>query len=304
MDFKNLYTFQTILEEGSFYKAAERLSYTQSTITNQITQLEQELHVRLFEKIGRKNELTQEGKRLIPYVNQVLSSVNALKSFDNSLADNRGEIRIGVAETFLCYRLPPVVRKFNRAAPKATMLLHSLSCHNVRDSLIRGTCDVGIFYEEIGGIPDTLEFMRIGKFPLSLVASPETAERYPDFITHGQRIEIPLLSNEHNCIYRTIFEDYLRRKDITLNKTVELWSIPTIKNLVMNNMGITFLPRFTTETEVKNGTLREIPTDLEDSPITAICCWHKNKWISPIIRLFLDLCKEEYTASETTVSGT
>ncbi|MCD8082418.1 MAG: LysR family transcriptional regulator [Clostridiales bacterium] len=293
MDLRHLYTFQAILEEGSFYKAAERLNYTQTTITNQIAQLEKELHVRLFEKIGRKNELTQAGKELIPYVHQVLSSVSALESFDHNLSGNRGEIRIGVAETWLCYRLPPVVREFNRLAPKASMLLHSLSCHNVRDSLIRGTCDVGIFFEEIGGIPDSLEFVRIERCPLSLVASPETAAHHPDFITSGQRIELPLLSNEHNCIYRTIFEDYLRKKDITLNKTVELWSIPTIKNLVMNNMGVTFLPRFTTEAEVQSGTLREIPTDLGDCSITAICCWHKNKWISPIIRLFLDLCKEE-----------
>ena len=51
MDLKNLRTFQTVVQEGGFNKAAEKLNYTQSTITFQINQLEQELGLRLFEKI-------------------------------------------------------------------------------------------------------------------------------------------------------------------------------------------------------------------------------------------------------------
>ena len=54
MDLKNLRTFQTVVQEGGFNKAAEKLNYTQSTITFQINQLEQELGLRLFEKIGRR----------------------------------------------------------------------------------------------------------------------------------------------------------------------------------------------------------------------------------------------------------
>ena len=59
MEFKYLHTFRTIIETGSFTKAAEKLNYTQSTITFQIGQLEQELSVKLFEKIGRKMVLTK-----------------------------------------------------------------------------------------------------------------------------------------------------------------------------------------------------------------------------------------------------
>ena len=54
MDLKYLNTFRTIIEEGSFSKAADKLNYTQSTITFQIGQLEQELSAWLFEKIGRR----------------------------------------------------------------------------------------------------------------------------------------------------------------------------------------------------------------------------------------------------------
>ena len=72
MDLKYLRTFRTIVTEGGFNKAAEKLSYTQSTITFQIGQLEQELSVALFEKIGRRMVLTKAGEQLVPYVDEIL----------------------------------------------------------------------------------------------------------------------------------------------------------------------------------------------------------------------------------------
>ena len=84
MDLKYLRTFHTIVEEGSFSKAAKRLNYTQSTITFQMGQLEQELSVRLFERIGRNMALTKAGEHLVPYVEEVLNSVNRLQNFERS----------------------------------------------------------------------------------------------------------------------------------------------------------------------------------------------------------------------------
>ena len=71
MELKYLNTFQTIVGEGSFSKAAEKLSYTQSTITFQIGQLEQALGAKLFEKLGRRMVLTKAGEQLLPYVRDV-----------------------------------------------------------------------------------------------------------------------------------------------------------------------------------------------------------------------------------------
>ena len=110
MDLKNLLTFKTVVTQGSFSKAAEALSYTQSTITFQMQQLEQELRTRLFEKIGRKMVLTQVGRQLIPYVDEVLSAVEKLSDFDASLSDLSGTLRIAAGESLLCYRLPPVLK--------------------------------------------------------------------------------------------------------------------------------------------------------------------------------------------------
>ena len=91
-------------------------------------------------------------------------------------------------------------------------------------------------------------------------------------------------------IFRQIFEQYLREKNIILDHTIELRSIPTIKNLVKNNVGISYLPTFTVEEELGTGELEAIHTDIGDKTITAVCAHHKNKWLSPLMQLFIDPC--------------
>lgn len=288
MDFKYLETFKTILEEGNFAKAANKLNYTQSTITFQMQQLEKELSMQLFEKIGRKMQLTKAGENLIPYVKEVLSSVEKMQSIAVGPAMKQ-ELQIGVAETQLCYKLPPILKKFHQQAPNAKLLIRSMNCYEIRDALVEGGIDLGIFYEDVGGCNRNLTLQKIGRYPMSLVASPSVRQAFPDFITPDQQMEIPLIIDEPRCIFREIFEDYLKQKEITLGYRIELWSIPTIKNLVASDMGLSYLPSFTVEKELAEGTLCKIDTELDDRTITAVCGIHKNKWISPLMQIFIDL---------------
>ncbi|MDU7029170.1 LysR family transcriptional regulator [Robinsoniella peoriensis] len=292
MDLKYLQTFQTIVKEGSFSKAAVKLNYTQSTITFQIGQLEQELSAKLFEKIGRRMVLTKAGEQLIPYVEDVINSVDKMRCFERDLAKCQDNLRIGVGESLLCYLLPSVLKEFHNRAPKAKLYLHSMNCYDIRDELMNGTLDIGLFYEDVGGYGSNLVTYPFGNYPLTLVASPEIKQDYPDFITPNQKISLPLIINEPNCIFRQIFEQYLRDKAIQLDHTIELWSIPTIKNLVKNNTGISFLPRFAVLDELERGKLTEISTDIMNVRISAVCGHHKNKWISPAMELFIRLVKE------------
>ncbi|MCD7792343.1 MAG: LysR family transcriptional regulator [Oscillospiraceae bacterium] len=290
MDLKYLHTFRVIVDEGSFSRAAEKLNYTQSTITFQIGQLERELNTELFEKIGRRIALTKAGEQLLPYVDDVLNSVDRLRFGAGDISQCCGEVRVGVAETQLCYRLPPILREFHRQAPNARLLLRSMSCCDIRNELISGGLDIGIFYNIVGGFGASLTAYPFDECPLALVASPEVKAQFPDFITPERKMAVPFIINEPSCVFRQIFERYLREKSILLDQTIELWSVPTIKNLVINNMGVTFLPRFTVEQELASGALTEIPTELEDTTITAVCAHHKNKWLSPLMQLLLNLC--------------
>ncbi|MBS7008767.1 LysR family transcriptional regulator [Anaerostipes sp.] len=292
MEIKNLKTFMTVLKEGGFGKAANKLGYTQSTVTLHMQQLEQELGIPLFEKVGRKMVLTKAGKRIVPYVEEVLNSVEKLRSSQEQIKDLEGNLTIAMGETLLCYKMPPILKKFREMAPKAQLMLRSTNCYEIRDSLKEGKVDLGVFYKDVGGCEDSLELYPFKEVSLTLVASNNTKKLYPDFISPGQKMKIPFIIDEPDCIFRQIFEEYLKEKNITLDHTIELWSIPTIKNLVKNDVGISYLPAFTVQEELKKGELTEINTELKDRRITAVCAHHKNKWISPLMQLFIDLVTE------------
>lgn len=292
MELRYLNTFKTIIDEGSFTKAASKLNYTQSTITFQISTLEQELGIKLFEKIGRKMVLSKAGERVLPYVEEVLLSVHKLQNFETDLKECQGDLHIGIAETLLCYKMPEVVKKFNEKAPKARLFIRSMNCYDIRDELLNGTLDLGVFYEDVGGLGDNLVTYLIGKFPLTLVASSDVKSRHQDFVTPDRSIPVPFLINEQKCIFRQIFERYLGEKSIALDRTIELWSIPTIKNLVKSGLGVSFLPRFAVERDIENKDLEEIISDITGTEISAVCCHHKGKWVSPLMQLFIDLCMD------------
>lgn len=292
MDLKYLNTFRKIIEEGSFSKAAERLNYTQSTITFQIGQLEQELNVRLFEKIGRRMVLTKAGEQLVPYVENVLDSVNKMRNFERDLAECQGDLHIGVGETLLCFRISPILKEFHKLAPKARLFIRSMNCYDIRDELLNGTLDIGVFYEDVGGFGSNLQTYSLGEFETVLAASPLIKQNHPDFITPDQQIPLPFIINEPNCIFRQMYEEYTRSRAILMDHTIELWSIPTIKNLVKSDVGITYLPRFAVQEELERGELVEIENAIEYPYIHAVCAHHKNKWLSPLMQLFIDICKE------------
>lgn len=303
MEFKYLNTFHTIVETGSFTRAAEKLNYTQSAITFQIGQLEKELSVRLFEKAGRRMVLTKAGEQLIPYVDEVLHSLEKLRSFENDLSKCREELRIGVGETLLCCKLPGILKEFRRRAPNARLFLRSMNCYDIRSELCSGSLDLGLLYEDIGGFNGNLLSYPFGTYPLVLVASPGIKEACPDFITPGRTIPVPFIINETRCIFRQMFEAYLRQKSILLDHTIELWSIPTIKNLVVHDVGVSFLPEFTVKEELESKELVEIPTGMQDPKVSAVLAHRRNKWISPLMQCFLDVCRAFVPSSALSETG-
>jgi DNA-binding transcriptional LysR family regulator len=289
MDIKYLETFRMIVNEGSFTKAAIKLNYTQSTITFQMKQFEQELSIQLFEKVGRNMNLTKAGQELIPYVDEVIASLKRLSGLGESLDKLKGELHVDIAETILCYKMPPILKEFHRLAPEAKLFLRSTNCYEIIEKLRTGRIDLGVFYINAQDTEDFIKAYKIDECTMNLVASPRTKEKYPNFIKPHQHMDLPFIIDEPDCIFRQIFEEYLESRDITIDHTIELWSIPTIKNLVKNDLGISYLPSFTVVEDINNGDLCKIDTLIDDQKLVAICAHHKNKWVSPLMKLFIKL---------------
>lgn len=288
MDLRRFITFKTIVEEGSFAQAARKLCCTQSTVTFQIQQLEQELSYPVFEKVGRRMMLTPAGKLLLPKVRELTRVLEGIREISASEEEIAGDLRIMVGETLLAYKMPEVLRLFRIKAPKVRLSLQSVNCYSIRDSLLADNTDLGVFYRV--GHDDALHMKYFGQQELVLVASPQLED--VDFTRAEQHISVSFIINEPQCIFRQIFESTLRERKITLENTIELWSIESIKRCVASNLGVSFLPYFSVMRELESGELKALPFSSNPPTITALCAYHADRTVSPAMKIFIDCMRE------------
>lgn len=291
MNTKSLVTFKTILEVGSFQKAADKLGYTQSTVTFQIKQLEEELALKLFEKIGRRMELTQAGKDIMPYVDMILQGTEQISNYGKSLSEISGSLKLAIPDSILIYNMQPFMQAFTHEAPNVQLIVNSIQSGEINPSIADGTADIGINCEK-DSYPDSVVHKKLGKYKAVLVASPFANNNLLDFITPHQRKPISLICNEPDGYYQLDMDKYLSEKDILLNPPMKVQSIEAVKRCVMNNLGIAVVPTYSIGEELKNGSLMPIKTELDEKEYNSFYIYHKNKWISPQMKLALDLLKK------------
>lgn len=289
MDIRYFITFKTILETGSFQNAANKLGYTQPTVTFQIKQLEEEYSIKLFEKIGRKMVLTQAGENILPYIDKIL---DLTQKIENSSEDNltlSGTLKIAMPESLLLYKMQDVLKAFKKQAPEVKLSLSSLPCYTTNSSVINGKVDIGIQYD-IESYTGNIKIEALDKSNLILIASKE--------ITPLVRIDdikknTLILNNNTEDICRLVITEYLNKNKIYPDNIIELGSIEAIKRSVINNIGIAYVPKYTVESELKDGTLVEIKLPISNKPVTIICAYHQNKILTPAMELFIKLLKKQ-----------
>lgn len=291
MNTKSLVTFKTILEVGSFQKAADKLGYTQSTVTFQIKQLEEELALKLFEKIGRHMELTQAGKDILPYIDMILQGAEQISNYGKSLSEISGSLKLAIPDSILIYNMQPFMQAFTHDAPNVQLVVNSIQSGEINQAIADGTADIGINCEK-DSYPDSVIHKKLGKYKAVLVASPFTDSSLLDFITPHQRKPFSLICNEPDGYYQLDMDKYLSKKDILLNPPMKVQSIEAVKRCVMNNLGIAVVPTYSIGEELKNGSLMPIKTELDNKTYDSFYIYHKNKWMSPQMELALDLLKK------------
>ena len=109
MELRTVATFLRVAELQSFSRAAEQLGYSQAAVTVQVKQLEQELGAPLFERIGRRIQLTEEGTRFIPAAMELLKAAHKAKALVHADGSPAGRLRIGTAESLLMSVLTPLM---------------------------------------------------------------------------------------------------------------------------------------------------------------------------------------------------
>ncbi|UOF92469.1 LysR substrate-binding domain-containing protein [Fodinisporobacter ferrooxydans] len=291
MELKQLQTFQVVARELSFTRAAEILNYAQSSITAQIQALEEEFHTPLFERLGKRIILTEAGERLVYYADQLLQLANeALQIVPGSL-EPAGVLQIGAPESLFTYRLPPILREFRRRYPKVQLRFYPGICPDLRRAVAKGELDVTLLLEKPVHMESlNVELLRIeNTFVLAAPDHPLACSKHvlPTDLS-GQSI----LVTEVGCSYRELFEQSLTKENVQPDTKLEFASVEAIKQCIMTGIGIAALPEITVQTEIQQGKLVPLHWSGNDLSVVTQIAWHKDKWLSPAMRAFIDLVRE------------
>lgn len=280
-----------IIETGSFQKAATKLDYTPSAVTSQIRLLESELSIRLFERIGRRMELTQAAKDVLPFVEAILNNVEQLNNYKKDISEITGTLRLVAPDSIFIYNMQPIIKAILHTAPNIRLIVNSLPSDEINQAIVDGTADIGIDCDK-GSFPESLVHKSLRSVAACLIASPFIDPKETDFITPHQRKPFALIGNEPKANYQTALTEYMDAKDIVLRPFMRFQSIEAVKRSVMNDLGIAYVPKFSVEDELRDGSLIQLKTDLDSRLYPSVCVYHKNKWLSPQMKMALQIIEE------------
>ncbi len=297
MELRQLATFRLVASTLSFSRTAQILNYVQSSVTTQIQVLEEELGVRLFDRLGKRVALTDAGMRFLPYAEKILSLSEEARQ---AVADEEvptGSLTITASETLCTYRLPALLRQFHDRFPQVKLIFRPLPFTNLRRSVSEGIVDVAFVIDE----PlhsTTLVVEPLISEPLLILASPDhRLVQLPSIQSHNLEGE-PFLLTEVGCSYRVLFERALNEDGVHLTTNLEFSSVEAIKQCVMAAMGIAFLPEITVAAEIAQGRLAPLNWKGHDFQVVTQVLWHKEKWLSPALNAFLTVTKEVLKRTE------
>lgn len=147
MELRHLRYFVALSEYLNFTKAADKVHVTQSTLSHQIRQLEEEIGQPLFDRIGKRIMLTKAGDIFLGYAWKALREVDqGLSELRSSQDDLSGMIRIGATQTFLAGVIPNCLIQFRETNPTIKVVIEELNAATIRSKLLDETLDLGIGY--------------------------------------------------------------------------------------------------------------------------------------------------------------
>ena len=290
MELRNLITFIHVAELGSFTKAAEQLGYSQSTISFQIKQLEDELGCLLFERINHTITLTERGEDLVSYAHQVRALTEDFKESLTKDEECRGHIHIvtpdSVCEDMIYsryidfhQRYPNISIKFTTAD---TTVMFDMLDHNEADAII--TLDSHSYRKD---------YVIAKEEPLSMhfVASKKSKFAFKKNVKIKDIINEPFVLTECGQGYRRVFDKELAKKSLEITPALEIGRTDIITHIVAQSNMISFLPDFVTKEFIESGELCYLDVTDVKIEIWKQLIYHKNKWMSKSLKNIIEYIK-------------
>jgi DNA-binding transcriptional LysR family regulator len=190
LDLELLRSFVSVVDAGGFTRAGERVHRTQSTVSQQIKRLEDDIGQPLLNRSGKDLTPTEAGERLLSYARRLLALAEEARDV-LTRPGNEGAVRLGVPEDFAAYRLAKLLAAFARSHPNLRLDVRADQSTNLKRDLERGDLDLALFKRAAG------EKSGIAVWPERV--HWVTSKVHP---AHSKTGSVPLIGFPVGCIYR------------------------------------------------------------------------------------------------------
>ena len=289
MEFREISTFLQVAQYQSFSKAARHLGYSQAAVTIQIKQLEQELGVHLFDRIGKQTTLTHQGQVFYEYASAIMRDLAQAKDAVANPTELTGQLCLGTIESICSSIFPDLLAEYHRLHPEVTISIVTDSPGVLLDRMNENTIDIVYLLDR--RIYDnrwckTLEEPEENIF----VASPDhelaLAKRELEL---DEVLRFPFFLTEKDASYRHMLEQYLASINRSVKPFLEIGNTEFIIHMLLKNTGISFLPKFTVQRELQQKQLTALNVRGFQMQTWRQIFYHKNKWVTREMQEFLRL---------------
>ena len=287
MDLRGLQIFIEVAEQRSFTRAGERLGYSQPTISFQIRQLEQELGVPLFDRIGHTVSLTDAGREALQYAQRICDLSQQMSMGARQERQTEGEIRIGMADSLCDPLVADDFAAFRRKYPKVAMKIYNADTaglfrmmdHNEVDLVC--TMDIPVYntsYVTANEEPVGVHFVLCPDHPLARQHS----------VTVEQLLQLPFLLTEKGMSYRRVMDEMLSERSMEVRPVLETGRADVLCRLAEEGAGVSLLPDYVTEESVRRGKLKRLEVESFQILVWKQILYRREKWLSPQMQAVID----------------
>lgn len=289
MEIRCLKTFIQVAERSSFTKAAEALSYTQSTVSSQIKQLESELNTQLFERINHTVTLTDAGRALLDRAHQIIRLVDEVRSATVDPEPYQEPVRFAMAPSVCSVMMGGTYLNFYHMYPNVPVNILEADTDRMLEMLNQNDVDL-VFLVDRRELHKDYVVVSEKKEAVHFVVGRESALCDKKCVDIEEILRQPFFLSERGISYRRLLDEKLAEHGLSVTPVVEMGNTQLLLELVELGGGISFLPEYVTRKSYNEGKVRYLDVKGFDIEIWCQLIYHKNKWVSPSMKKVIEYC--------------
>ena len=295
MELRNLTTFVRAAELRSFSQTARQLGYSQSAISMQIGQLEDELETCLFDRVGKNVTLTPQGLRFLEYAQNILSMTESARSMIKNAALISGQLRVAMAESVCMSIFPRVLERYCRLYPDVQLNVISGTAVDLPLALAQNDADLVYQLDEPICRSDLVVPLSRPE-PIVFIAPSGHPLTRRSRVTLADCAAEPFILTEKGLSYRGKLDALLAREGLQITPFLEISNTDVIVRLVKSGAGLSFLPEFVAHEAIERGDVARLNVEGLDIALYRQLIYHRGKWITPAMQAMIDLICQEAAA--------